>query len=136
MKLEKFLNNLTLNIRCVDKTVHSWINEEGESEYVGDYDVLFGVKENFIIDMSSDVNEQIKEKMIDFIKENLYIDCNSFNYNSETNCINICTIEDEDAYPVSDIQNFKGKMYVCDYTFVLKLNGIQLSGDELIEIFN
>ena len=128
LNVEKFQKQLILTIKG-DKMVHEW-TEEGEGDFVHWIDLDL-VKSIHNISIDEKISNNIKDTVKQCIDYNL-------GYSPEDievidNRITFNTIEDEDCNILGDEE--KEKMFICDYSFILQLNGITIEEDELEKIF-
>lgn len=136
MDLNKYRKNLTLELRFLGKEAHKWTYGDGEGEFTGCYDFSgfnthFILSEKEIENINTKVLEYINTKVLycnDYIKENdLFLGNESY--------LMFNTIEDIDCMTIANTENFNANMYICDYSLELRLNGVILEGEDLIELF-
>ena len=134
LDLNKFKNQIILSVQGGYKTIHEWTSDEGEGDCINS----FGMK-NYNGNFCLNIDES------NLIGTTILRHINSCNFSTLTerelsiieNRICWSQLEDKDCNIISTIEEEKqaGKVYLCDYDIFIYINGIELTEDDLREIF-
>lgn len=134
LDLNKFKNQIILSVQGGYKTVHEWTSDEGEGDCINS----FGMK-NYNGNFCLNIDES------NLIGTTILRHINSCNFSTLTerelsiieNRICWSQLEDKDCNIISTIEEEKQaeKVYLCDYDIFIYINGIELTEDDLREIF-
>lgn len=144
MNLEKYNHAFLVEVKGICKDITKWSYEEGELDesWCADSDFISG---KAVFDKATMQNpKRVRSFIESVIKESLYIDnlesSDLYIYGYESQAANVYlsvrTIEDVEGYIVEDYEESQQELFMCDYTLLIKINGVPIWGNDLKEIFD
>lgn len=125
LNLTKFNSKYRVNIGSCVKMIHEWNTEEGQGNYISEY--YLGDVESFTV-AAEDI-DKLGEMIIKSINQFNFSDYQESDFNIIDGRFCWCQLENEWSFITTEGD------YICDYDVYITINGIELTEEELREVF-